>query len=202
MARQSKLEVKDVLDLVTAPDSEIEGLDDDSDGESDGWGDQEDGSESSEDDNVNQHHDDSSSSSNESDNENIPLEQLHSKKSKTSKKKPTYQFTTDKFVSNPIEFVGDDPVSPDPNVDRSPYEYLKLFIQDDMLEKLACETNRYSLEKYGTIENFVKSDMDVFLGCYFMMGIVKLPKVSDYWRAGLRFPLIADAISRNRFQRL
>ena len=33
-----------------------------------------------------------------------------------------------------------------------------------------------------------------------MMGIVRLPKVDDYWRSDLRYAQIAEKILRNRFQ--
>ena len=35
---------------------------------------------------------------------------------------------------------------------------------------------------------------------YYLMGIVTLPKIDDYWKSGLRYGQIADKMSRNRFQ--
>lgn len=40
------------------------------------------------------------------------------------------------------------------------------------------------------------------IGVYLRMGLVQMPRVRVYWETDSRFPPIADAISRNRFEKI
>lgn len=44
--------------------------------------------------------------------------------------------------------------------------------------------------------------MEQFLGIHFMTSLVSMPAYIYYWSESTRYPLIADTMSRNRFQTL
>lgn len=70
-----------------------------------------------------------------------------------------------------------------------------------MIQSTVTETNKYGKEKTGCMLNFTKAETEVFIGLYYFMGLVKMPKVADYWKTGIRYSPIADNMSRNRFQK-
>lgn len=84
----------------------------------------------------------------------------------------------------------------------SPYSYFKMFCSDDIIQNLTDQTNIYSCQKNANTIDTNKAEMEVFLGIHLMMGIVSMPSMNNYWSGSTRFPLIADNMSRNRFQTL
>ena len=93
-----------------------------------------------------------------------------------------------------------DPESPVPDDYRIPIDYVNMFLTDDMLENLAVESNKYATEKTGSCPNFIKAEIRTYFGIYYMMVIVRLPKIDDYWRNDLRYAQFAEKMSRNRFR--
>lgn len=91
-----------------------------------------------------------------------------------------------------------EPEMPTPD-DRIPVEYVNMFLTDDMIENLVLESNKYATEKTGSCPNFTKAELQTYIGMYYLMGIVRLPKIDDYGRSDLRYAQIADKMSRNRF---
>ena len=84
--------------------------------------------------------------------------------------------------------------------ERIPVEYVNMFLTDNMIDNLVEESNKYATEKTGSCPNFTKAEMTTYFGIYYLMGIVRLPKIDDYWRSDLRYSQIADKMSRNRFK--
>ena len=106
-----------------------------------------------------------------------------------------------KFVPpNNVTFV-DTPVKPKPAL-KTPYEYFKFFVTDDMISNIVTETNKYATEKNGKAWNFTAKEIEIYIGIYFLMGLVNMPKLDDYWKSELRYSNIADNMGRNRFQKL
>ena len=68
-----------------------------------------------------------------------------------------------------------------------------------MIDNSVEESNKYATEKTGSCPNFTKAEMTAYFGIYYLMGIVRLPKIDDYW-SDLRYSQIADKMSRNRFK--
>ena len=56
-------------------------------------------------------------------------------------------------------------------------------------------------EKYQNWEQISVEDMNAYFGIMIIMGLMKLPALSDYWRRDPLFhcSIIADCMSRNRF---
>lgn len=124
------------------------------------------------------------------------------KKSKAKKKsKPNkYNFEAKRpFVPPQLPPFVPEPETPTP-ADRIPIEYVDMFLTDDMIENLVVESNKYATEKTGSCPNFTKAELRIYFGIYYLMGIVRLPKIDDYWRSDLRYGQIAEKMSRNRFR--
>jgi hypothetical protein len=45
-------------------------------------------------------------------------------------------------------------------------------------------------------------EIEIIIGLYFRMGIVQMPRIRSYWETETRYYLIADAMSRNSFEKL
>jgi len=75
--------------------------------------------------------------------------------------------------------------------DCSPYEFYKLFFDDDVLDFLIEEINRYasqllinrSIKTFPRIKKLYpvdRTEMNNFLGIAMWMGLVQMPSLSDY----------------------
>lgn len=135
-----------------------------------------------------------------------PLSTYAAQKKPTAKKKKdveVYDFEARREFVPPADtdFV---PVvmTPEPDSSRTPYQYFKLFVTDTMLEGIADETNKYAMQKNGQDLQTNMKEIECFLGIYFEMGLVKMPSISSYWEAELRYEPIAEQMSRNRFAKL
>jgi hypothetical protein len=71
-----------------------------------------------------------------------------------------------------------------------------------MFEHLALESNKYAHQKSGEKLQTTAKEIEMFIGLYFHMGLVKMPSVGSFWETYTRYPAIADVMSRNRFQKL
>ena len=117
-------------------------------------------------------------------------------------KKKVYKFDTRKPFTPPpdIDFANVT-LEPEPT-DGTPYEYFKKFVNDDMFDNLATESNNYAHQKSGINLKTTASELETFVGMYFHMGVVKMPSVGCCWEAETRYPAVADMMSRNRFQKI
>ena len=93
------------------------------------------------------------------------------------------------------------PIEPEPR-DQSPLEYFKQFVTDEMIDSIAIETNKYGLQKDGINIKVTKSEIELFMGIYFYMGLVNMPAVGSYWDNELRFSHVPHNMSRNRFYKI
>ena len=69
--------------------------------------------------------------------------------------------------------------------ERIPIEYICMFFTDDMLEHLAFESNKYGTEKNSNSPNITKEELETFIGIYFLVGIIKMRNIEDYWNSSL-----------------
>lgn len=101
--------------------------------------------------------------------------------------------------------------------DRKPCasDFFKLVFDDEMVDVIVEETNRYAVQtlskalisrssrmhKWSATTN---TEIKAFFGLVMYMGIVKYPKISDYWRKDILFvnKFVKQVMSRNRFQLL
>ena len=71
-----------------------------------------------------------------------------------------------------------------------------------MIENICTQTYFYHLQKTGKETVFTTTDINQFIGSYFLMGLVRMPSVRSYWENGMRYSDIADVMSRNKFDTL
>ena len=86
--------------------------------------------------------------------------------------------------------------------ERIPIEYICMFLTDDMLENFVFESNKYgtNMQQIWNSPNITKEELETFIGIHFLMAIIKMPNIVDYWNSSLRCAPIADKMSCNRFQ--
>lgn len=95
---------------------------------------------------------------------------------------------------------------------KSPIDIYKLFVTDEIINKMVEETNKYA-ETYiqsATLKNASRAkkwiptdynEMCVFMGILITMGLVKLPSIYCYWskKSCYRNDYICSLMSRDRF---
>ena len=84
----------------------------------------------------------------------------------------------------------------------SPLDYFSKFFPDSLLETVVDQTNLYSVQKSLKSVDTNVDEMKTLIGMVILMGIIKLPSHHNYWSRSLRFPTIADAMARNRYELL
>ena len=89
-------------------------------------------------------------------------------------------------MPRPVPLFIPEPKIPAPD-ERIHVEYVNMFLTDDMINNLVEESNKYATEKTGSCPNFTKTEMTTYVGIYYLMGIVRLPKIDNYWRSDLRY---------------
>jgi hypothetical protein len=95
-----------------------------------------------------------------------------------------------------------DTFPPPPATTKTPLEYFHEFVTHDMLEKLAYQTNLYSVQVEGSSIATTVKEMEQFLGIYLTMGIVQMREVRMYWSQQTRYEPIASVMSRDRYLKL
>ena len=64
-----------------------------------------------------------------------------------------------------------------------------------MIENICTQTNLYHLQETGKEGIFTKTDINQFIGIYFLMGFARMPTVRSYWKNGMKSLDIADVMS-------
>ncbi|KAM9316409.1 piggyBac transposable element-derived protein 4-like [Gastrophryne carolinensis] len=94
---------------------------------------------------------------------------------------------------------------------NDPLAYLKLFLTDDIIEKIVTETNRYNKQQSATLhskfsrnrkwEPVTKEDIWKFLGLILLSGVVRKPLQKWYWTTNklLATPFFGTIMSECRF---
>lgn len=84
----------------------------------------------------------------------------------------------------------------------TPLEYFMQFIDSEIVEKISEETNKYALQKGGTILKCTPNEIEQYIGCLLYFGVIKVPQFKMAWSKEMRIPLIADVMPRNRFDKI
>ncbi len=187
------IQIADILDAVTASDSECEVLSGEDESDDKLW--ELDDVERAGDDSYHADDDvggpeDTVGDDNDDSDYDVPLANRMKKKPKK------YKFEKRRpFVPPQLPPFIPEPERPTPD-DGIPIEYVNMFLTDDMIENLLLQSNKYATEKTGLCPNFTKAELQTYFGIYYLMGIVRLPKIDDYWRSDLWYGQIADKMSR------
>ena len=121
-------------------------------------------------------------------------------------KKTEVQRKPVKIIWKKSRFVTTAPAEEVPDLQESepysPYDYFKKFIDDELLQLFSEKTNMYCLQIKNKNLNVTKEEIQVLLGIHIEIGSVPYPQLRMYWSKDRRYPLIADAMSFNRFSTL
>ncbi|XGW33830.1 hypothetical protein V3C99_017916 [Haemonchus contortus] len=88
---------------------------------------------------------------------------------------------------------------------QEPIDFFELFLNDEILDLIVKETNRYGTHCNEDFQETDSEEMRRFAGLCLQMGMVKLPRLRDYWssRPGFGGHAVASKImARNRFEEL
>ena len=98
---------------------------------------------------------------------------------------------------------------------NNPFEWLKIFLDDNLIESIATETNRYAHQQLRMAEllphsrdrdykDVSKDEMWIYIGILFMTGIDKRPEIDNYWSTKSVFltPWYGQRMSIRRFQQI
>ena len=87
---------------------------------------------------------------------------------------------------------------------HNPIDYFKSFMDDEMTQLIADQTNLYSVQcdvVKGSIAT-TKTEVERLLSVFLKMCIVQMPRNSMYWEAETMYTPIASLMSRDRFKKL
>uniref|UniRef100_A0A8D0AN67 PiggyBac transposable element-derived protein domain-containing protein n=1 Tax=Sander lucioperca TaxID=283035 RepID=A0A8D0AN67_SANLU len=93
------------------------------------------------------------------------------------------------------------PIHEDPPM--RPYEYFKQYIPDEIFDLMADNTNVYAMQS-GTLSFKPTSPGEIrtVIGLHLDMGVMKMPRVSMYWEAGMDIGIFQNTMPRDRFFQL
>ena len=77
-----------------------------------------------------------------------------------------------------------------------------MFWKHDLNVLLAEQTNIYSVEETGSSLDTTVEETEQLIGIQIYMSIIDFPNFRMYWANETRYPIIADIMSRNRYQKL
>lgn len=117
---------------------------------------------------------------------------------KNKTKKIVYEWKKSQFIEPDTEWKATLP--PPPEEDLSPLDYFKKFIPDETIKMICEQTNIYAHQKTGTTLNVKPKEIEAYIGILLYTGVVPMAQCRLYWSNECRFPPVANALSRNRFE--
>ena len=86
---------------------------------------------------------------------------------------------------------------------ETPYEFLRKFISDELLELIVEESIRYSVQKDPNRPlELTVAELRKYLGICYVMSYIHLPSTRDYWSAVYGPSLIKETMSSKRFEKI
>lgn len=85
----------------------------------------------------------------------------------------------------------------------SPYEYFKQYVPDALFDLMSDSTNIYAMQS-GTLgfKPTSSGEIRTLIGLHLAMGVMKMPRVSMYWEAGMDIGIFRNTMCRDRFFQL
>lgn len=94
----------------------------------------------------------------------------------------------------------------------TPHDFLSLYLSDNIVDLIVCETNRYAdqhiqrnvIPPHSPVRTWIpttRDEMFSFLGLALLMGLIYKPRLHMYWSGDeiLRTPVFGQVMSRDRF---
>lgn len=85
-----------------------------------------------------------------------------------------------------------------PADDEVPITYFRKFFSTPLLKHIVEQTNLLSTQNASSFRT-TEDEIEQYIGILIRMGMVPMPSYKSYWSDELRFPPVADVMSRNRF---
>jgi hypothetical protein len=85
---------------------------------------------------------------------------------------------------------------------NDPLSYFLMFFDENMIQQIVDETNKYALQKFGKELKASVSEFKRYLAILVYTGIYKAPSFRLFWKNETRVGLVADLLSRNRFEEI
>ena len=80
-------------------------------------------------------------------------------------------------------------------------DYFKKYFTDNLIAHIVQQTNLYAAQ-VGSSFVTNEEEIEQYIGILVKMGIVHMPRYELYWSVELRYPPIADVMTRDRFKDL
>ena len=88
---------------------------------------------------------------------------------------------------------------PPPPLDPlSPYQYFKIFFDDNLIKHITEQTCLYSVQTSGKSINVTTDEMEQYLSILVCMSMIKLPQVRMYWTKSTQLSSISNIMSVNK----
>jgi hypothetical protein len=87
----------------------------------------------------------------------------------------------------------------EPPAEMRPIEYFQQFFPQDLIQHITAQTNLYAVQNKSAFRTNMM-EIEQYLGILLKMGIIGMPQKRMYWSRAMRFPPIADTMSRDRFE--
>ena len=113
-----------------------------------------------------------------------------------------YRWMKKDVPTKDVNFIGEEAEPPADRYIKTPLEYFKMFISDDMIQLIVDHSNLYSVQKKANSVATTSKEIEQVIGIFFQMGLVSMPGIRPYWESETRYHPIANIMSRNRFQLL
>lgn len=107
-----------------------------------------------------------------------------------------------KFMPPDVTFKGKLEEAPVDGNLKTPYQFFKEIITDNMIESVQEETNCYAMKKDGRELKTGSKEIEMFIGMYLRMGLMQAAYVRTYWESATRYDPVADVMARDRFETL
>lgn len=103
-----------------------------------------------------------------------------------------------------MEFTGNTALPEAVSEMDTPYQFFKFFFDDDIIDNIVNETNRYSIQKdpSNTSNTITALDIRQFIGVVLYMSVVHMPNVRFYWSNKIGLPLIKETMSQRKFEKI
>ncbi|CAF1411692.1 unnamed protein product [Rotaria sordida] len=121
------------------------------------------------------------------------------------------RWSTGNFSPTLFEFTGEPGVRISTTETSHPLDYFEAFINEEIVNHIVAETNRYQLQNpVGERQNMARwkdttlPEMYSFLATIILTGILSKNRIRDYWSTDnlISTPIFIQTFTRNRFQDL
>lgn len=82
---------------------------------------------------------------------------------------------------------------------QPPITYFRQFYTDDLFDLIVRESLNYAAQKNANLL-LERDEFEQFCGILLKMGLIPMPRYKMYWNEEMRFPPIADVMTRDRFE--